>query len=106
MADGKYWNFGLKQGIHQQLANLPHNSIPESISILVNIDGIILTKSSWSTFWPILGLIYGEEIPFPIGVYHRTGKPNCVNSFLRKFIDEAVQLETDGLDHRGLNVKV
>jgi hypothetical protein len=106
IADGKYWHFGLKQGIHQQLANLPHNSIPESISILVNIDGIPLTKSSRSTFWPILGLIYGEEIPFLIGVYHGTGKPDYVNSFLSKFIDEAVQLEKDGLDHRGLNVKV
>ncbi|XP_032797174.2 uncharacterized protein LOC116933525 [Daphnia magna] len=106
IADGKYWHFGLKQGIHQQLANLPHNSIPESSSILVNVDGLPLTKSSRSTFWPILGLIYGEEKPFPIGVYHGTGKPDCVNSFLSKFIDEAVQLEKDGLDHRGVNVKV
>jgi hypothetical protein len=54
-----------------------------------------LTKSSRGTFWPILGLIYGEEKPFPIGVYHGTGKPDCVNSFLSKFIDEAVQLEKE-----------
>lgn len=106
IADGKYWHFGLKEGIHQQLANLPHNSIPESISLLVSVDGIPLTKSSRSTFWPILGLIYGEEQPFPIGVYHGTGKPECVNSFLSKFIGEAVQLEMDGLDYRGKNVKV
>ena len=95
IAEGKYWHFGLKEGITQQLASLPHNSIPESISILVNIDRIPLTKCSRSIFWPILGLIYGEEKPFPIGVYHGTGKPECVNSFLNKFIDEAVQLEKD-----------
>ncbi len=29
-----------------------------------------------------------------------------MNSFLSKFIDETVQLEMDGLDHRGVNVKV
>ena len=103
---GSIWHFGLQEGIHKQLANLPHNSIPEHISILVNVDGIPLTKSSKSTFWPILGLISGEETPFPIGVYHGSGKPECVNSFLRKFIDEAVKLEKDGGDHRGVNVKV
>jgi len=54
IAEGKYWHFGLKEGITQQLASLPHNSIPESISILVNIDGIPLTKCSRSIFSPIL----------------------------------------------------
>jgi hypothetical protein len=46
IADGKYLYFGLKQEIHQQLANLPHNSIPESISLLANVDGYHWQKAA------------------------------------------------------------
>lgn len=105
VAGGRYWHFGLEEGLHQQLSKLPHNSIPKDISILVNIDGLPLTKSSRSTFWPILGLISGEESPFPIGVFHGTGKPECVNSFLEEFADETKKLQEYGLDHRGVNIK-
>ena len=103
---GNYYHFGIEQGIRQRITKLPLQSIPRTIDILISIDGLPLSKSSPSTFWPILGLIYGEETPFPIGVFHGEGKPDCVNCFLEPFVDEAIKLKESGILHREVNFQV
>jgi len=63
------------------------------IELGLNIDGLPITESSKSCFWPIL--ISFENVPklnkivLPDGVYHgKLKKPNCITTFLERFIFE------------------
>ena len=104
---GKYYHFGLQQGICRRLPHLPPHCISRGIiDILVSIDGIPLSKSSHSTFWPILGQIYGDESPFPVGVFHGKGKPDCLNSFLKPFVDEVKELKESGVIYQEMRFKL
>jgi len=54
---------GIKSGIMRQSAPLPHLT---KISLIINIDGLPLYKSSAVEIWPILGSI--GDIPFIIAL--------------------------------------
>lgn len=99
MNNGKYYHFGLQ---HLSSSSVEDNTI----EVLVNMDGIPLFKSSQITFWPILGKVKGMQHPFPIGVWCGPGKPSCANSYLRPFVDEAIQLKEDGVVYGGRLFKV
>ncbi|XP_071647795.1 uncharacterized protein [Temnothorax longispinosus] len=111
---GKYYQFGLKAKLLLKL--IQNNEINsenfkiDEINISVNIDGLPLTKSSNSQFWPILVKIDELKMvePFPIGVYHGEKKPHNCNIFLRRFVDEIKILQKDGLHvgNRILPVKI
>lgn len=49
--NGMYYNFGLRNGILRFSSILP---LQESIQIAVGIDGLPISKSSSSQFWPLL----------------------------------------------------
>lgn len=68
---GNYFHFGFLTGILRSLFQ-SLRVLPNKLNDSVNIDGIPLTKSSNSQFWPILALIRGfpEAKPFVIGIYH------------------------------------
>lgn len=73
---------------------------PTEIKININIDGLPLSKSSGSQFWPILisietNMMYTE--PFVVGMYHGMSKPNDANEFLRPFVEEASVVLQNGL---------
>lgn len=97
---GTYYHMGLERGIRSRLHLLPMEKITSVIRIFINVDGLPLSRSSKSEFWPILGLIQGEQTPFAIGLYHGTTKPVCPNEFLQKFVREANHLKANGLIHR------
>ena len=105
---GTYFHFGLRQGILRSLNRLNLKTVPVKIELFVNIDGIPLTKSSNSQFWPILVIIRGIRCscPFVVGIYHGSTKPAFANEYLKDFIDEAVQLETEGIVFRDSNIAV
>ena len=65
------------------ISRIPSNTI----KLLINVDGVPISKSSGSQFWPILGLIIGipNSKPFYIGIYHGTSKPDNSNSYLKDF---------------------
>lgn len=59
------------------------------INLAIGVDGLPLTKSSSSQFWPILAYIMGaKKIVFPVGIYHGYTKPKCTDEFLSEFILE------------------
>lgn len=94
---GLYYHFGIAKGI---LQNYEFNEINTSIKIAVGIDGLPLSKSSGSQFWPILGYIINKNKKpkvFPIGVYHGYKKPNDSDDYLLDFVNEAVNLSNNGL---------
>jgi hypothetical protein len=70
----------------------------EELTLHINIDGIPLFKSSTMCLWPILGSFQEIEVnPFPIAVYCSTCRPNSLDDYLKDFIVEMKELETEGL---------
>lgn len=94
MGNGKYYHFGLRGGITRSLLSSHKigNCLPADIHLLVNIDGIPLSKSSRNQFWPILVLIRGSKNPFSAGIYEGNSKPKSAVEFLTPFINELLEL--------------
>ena len=100
---GKYYHFGFVSGLLESLADMKsrHIHFDEGVLIetLLNIDGVPLSKSSTSQFWPILAMVYGTNGAgvFIIGLYHGYSKPDDINVFLAEFADEFLQVKADGV---------
>lgn len=66
--EGKYWHYGLQKGLLDLLAKA--ETIPEQISININIDGLPISKSSTTNFWPILVNVHEmKQAPFAAGIF-------------------------------------
>ncbi|CAI6372420.1 unnamed protein product [Macrosiphum euphorbiae] len=94
---GLYYHFGIENGL-KSLYDL--SLFEEKINLVVGIDGLPLTKSSSSTFWPILGYArYPKYKPnlFIIGLYWGKEKPKCSNLFLNDMVDELKRLSYSGM---------
>lgn len=95
---GVYHHFGIANGLNS-LGNIL-NYTGETIKILIGIDGLPLTKSSNSTFWPILGCVrYPSNYPhiFLIGLYWGKDKPKESNIFLKDMVNELNCLSKNGV---------
>lgn len=59
---GKYYHFSVENGLVDMLTEMDKRGkdIPNELKLLVNVDGIPLSKSSSSEFWPILVKVLGE----------------------------------------------
>lgn len=90
---GEYIHIGLKNGINTLLQNL--SELPNEIIINFNIDGIPLSRSSSSCFWPILAQTNISKKILVVGVYHGYGQPRSFNDFLRTFVDELKELTAE-----------
>jgi len=69
--------------------------------LVIGVDGLPLTKSSSSSFWPILGYARDFSIKpnvFLIGLYRGKEKPSSSNSFLNDLVDELKYLADYGMD--------
>lgn len=70
---GYYYHFGLSAGIMKCSFLFPLTDI---IKIAIGVDGLPLSASSSSQFWPILAYIMPHhEHVFPIGIYYGQEKP-------------------------------
>lgn len=94
---GKYFHFGIANRVkNHYIENAGSTNV---IKLFVGIDGLPLTKSTKSTFWPILCYIRPHSnIVFPIGLYWGYDKPSDSNDFLRDFYDEIISLINSGID--------
>ena len=103
IAGGSYYHFGIHKGICELLD--VHGGFPgrENISLLINVDGLPLFKSSRGEFWPILGMVQDVDFsePFVIGLFYGTRKPNSVDEYFQDFIQEMSEIQADGLSHNG-----
>lgn len=102
---GMYYHFGLKNGIIKFLEE--HQNFVSSmtqIDIVFSTDGLPISKSSSSQFWPILGSILSYNQIFLIGLYHSLkGRPHNPKMFLSEFIDEAKTIIEEGISFKGKN---
>jgi len=59
--------------------------------LVVGIDGLLLTKSSSSAFWPILAYALYSSFKsnvFLISLYWGKEKPQSINLFLKNLVDD------------------
>lgn len=98
-SSGNYYHFGLAEGICYSIMRNDRTLIDEVICFDLNIDGLPLTKSSGSQFWPLLGSICSSKKPFLIGVWHGYKKPKHPNEILGPFITEYLALKVSGILH-------
>ncbi|OXA39242.1 hypothetical protein Fcan01_25989 [Folsomia candida] len=94
---GEYVHLGLSNGIQNYLNRVKPQET--KVEILVNIDGIPISKSSKSELWPILCAVREKQFkqhPFCVGVYHGPAKPKDHNLFLFEFVEECNNLIRNG----------
>lgn len=101
---GVYWHFGFERLIDKLIDN--GIVLEKYLTILSNMDGMPLAKSSKANFWPILISIHNLDIPKPfvIGIYfHESSKPASSNDYLQDYVADLQKLKSVG--HRGIFVK-
>lgn len=91
---GMYSHIGIKQAL-DKLIYLTYKPL-QRIDILINIDGLPLSKSSSSQIYPILCSIFGYPNVSVVGIYYGYEKPSNANDFLQDFVVEATQLTQNG----------
>uniref|UniRef100_A0A1Y1K5S2 Transposase domain-containing protein n=1 Tax=Photinus pyralis TaxID=7054 RepID=A0A1Y1K5S2_PHOPY len=102
VAPGHYYHFGLLYCVERLLFNYKFSCNLESVEICVNIDGLPISKSTTSQFYPILCTLFQNRNHVEvIGIYHGNGKPDNANLFLKEFVDDAVSLTSDGVSYNG-----
>lgn len=92
---GQYCHLGLAAGIIKVLNK--SNSCPETVVVHINIDGIPIHKSTNKQLWPILGSVKNVSDVFVIGIYEGCSKPNDLNNYLRDFVEESLELISNGI---------
>lgn len=110
VSPGQYYHFGLKEGVLIFLKNhsVDNDETYKVLKVALNIDGLPLTKSSCSQFWPILALIENCSFckPFPIAVYQGNSKPNDANNFLEALVNEIKGLSSNRLSYNKVNFTI
>lgn len=92
--DSQFLYFGIENGLKYGWAKFNKNQFEMSLSI--NVDGIVLHKSSAYEFWPIIGRFDTSPI-FLIALWWGRGKPTSCNGFLSDFVDEFMILHRQGI---------
>lgn len=90
---GKYSHFGLAEAIGELCKNI---EVIERIELLVNIDGLPISKSSGSQVYPILCALHGYPEIAVVGIYHNYAKPDCANELLKDFVKDIIEMSEHG----------
>jgi len=100
MNPGIFHYFGLANSIKSVIGSNVFSD--DTIKLQLRIDGLPLTKSTNSQFWPILCFISNfnntKSFVFLVGLYWGTEKPHDSNLFLSQLVVELKGLCIDGID--------
>jgi len=106
MEPGAYIHFDIKQIISSLLHK--HEFDLSGITILklgVNVDGLPISTSSKSQFWPILISICNvpllSKYVLPVGIYHGLKKPDSSADFLNYFLNDILNIIQLGIQING-----
>ncbi|KAK5647815.1 hypothetical protein RI129_002707 [Pyrocoelia pectoralis] len=100
---GEYIHIGLQPALRNMLQINPNAS---EINLLINIDGLPISRSSNACLWPILCSDHINTEVYLIGCYYGYEKPKNANEFLEMFVKEAVDVVNNGLEMNGRIVTV
>lgn len=108
MCQGEYFHFGLLNQLNRVFfgVSLEEGSV---ISLIFNIDGLPLWRSSQRGFWPILSIakVASTKTPvFMVGLFFGKGKPTSSHEFLREFLDELKELLSSNVKLNGVLVSL
>lgn len=100
IGNGRYIHFGIASSLARSIQIYSMFIKNNEVKLNINIDGLPISKSSGSQFWPIMASI--EEIgiytlPIIIGVYHGMCKPIDANEFMMDFVNEFLSLSQSGI---------
>lgn len=105
---GVYHHFAIYREIEHLIKH--YETIPNTLFLMVGIDGLPLTKNPPSELWPILGYFSNIESQKPhifiIGSYFGKMKPENSNEFLQDFVNELSSLIKDGFVFENKLIKV
>lgn len=104
MDNGEYCHFGLKKGILRFLKGNHDKIDSDQIDVQTGVDGFPVSAETEG--WPIMGRPVGSEEVFLIGMFCGPSKPASANNFLRPFVDEAIDLVTNGIEYNGKTYRV
>lgn len=85
---GQYFYAGLNNVIKKMFLK----SKEKNINLLINIDGLPISKSSQSSLWPILCSNTVNEDVYLIGAYFGGKKPQDSNIFLQPLVNDLISL--------------
>ncbi|KAE8738294.1 hypothetical protein FOCC_FOCC016228 [Frankliniella occidentalis] len=88
VSPGQYWH----RGITKDLESYVKATKVTEVNITFGVDGLPISKSSGSCFWPILCYFNDSDNVVLAGVYHGNEKPADHYLYLRDFIDEILHL--------------
>lgn len=98
MGDGRFFYFGIKTMLNMFLDIADVNvQLVQNFTIGFGIDGVPVSKSSKSGFWPILARIQGYPSILPVAIFHGPGKPHSVHDYLKEFAAELEDLLKNGM---------
>jgi len=101
LGNGHYIHFGIASTLKRFIQIYSNKFIKgNEIKLNINIDGLPLSKSSGSQFWPIMASIEDIDVytlPFIISIYHGMCKPNDANDFLLDFVNDFILLSSTGI---------
>lgn len=97
VSGGEYWHNGLGKCLKKLFATLTDS---KTISLNVNIDGLLLYNSSKGEFWPILANIhvFPQIAPMPLGIFCGKTKVYELDPFLTPFVEELREIMATGVD--------
>lgn len=107
MSGGIYHHFGLERAVKHifREKSLKQKQV-EDIKLLINVDGLPISKSGTKSLWLILCSEIDCEKVYPVGVFYGENKPNNANDFIKPFVDEAISLCKDGLKDSNVNISI
>ncbi|RZF46995.1 hypothetical protein LSTR_LSTR011858 [Laodelphax striatellus] len=108
LGSGEYIYLGIENGLKNTLKSVQVSGEITELKLLINIDGLPVSKSSGGQMWPQLGKIRSiKSSPvFVIGLYYGNEKPSDSNEFMSSLVDELNFLFENGFYLNGLSFKL
>jgi hypothetical protein len=108
LGNGKYYYFGIKHNLVREIkAGLTNLQFPlmkckfveNLVTIRISTDGLPIFKSTGLQMWPILYIIDQSTNPVPhvAAIFCGENKPQYVQEFFGKLVEELSTLENEGL---------
>lgn len=101
---GEYFYRGITYVIKNML--LKCNNSCEHIHLMLNIDGLPISKSSNASLWPILCSSTMDSNVYIVGAYYGHTKPEDSNAFLEPLVDDLTYLINEGYLHNNNIIKI
>jgi len=107
MDDGQYCHFDIVDIVKKMIIERRKNNMNITIlDLIINIDGMSISRSSNGCFWPILVSENLCDKVYVAGLYYGYTKPKDSNKFLRRFVSDIKLLVTAGFIDKEITIKV